>query len=786
MRSWMIGFVPGVTATAFLPSLAGSTLAFFVLAVFFTFVSRRKLIVGLGGLIFGHAVGVLAGNELLDRRLDVSCIGVPVQLFGSVSSLPSRFIALDGSEARRFMFSVESLTPEYCSGPGKVRLSVYKPIDIAVGQRWNFVARLKPPRGYANPGNTLGSTGHVLQGLDAIGHVQNVQGAIRLASSGDVRVLHHRLRHSISEAIHGLPLEPDNRAILQALSVANKDTISDRLWLAFRDLGLSHLLVISGLHVGMVAALAYIFGSLISTVFSRLPVVRGIVPPLAAFICAFSYAALAGFTLPTQRAVFMLVALLAAKVLARNIGAWDRLLLAAVLVLLINPLSVVGAGFWLSFGAVSGLLWSAAWSAQQPEDKITGQSAASVSTKNGGKYRARRLLGGHLYMALTMLPLSVFFFGGSSTVSALANLLAIPLMGFVIVPLVLLGVVLHFIHAGAAELVWLLADWPLRFLLHGVNLATEAQGGLLFAPLQASHGALVLAVSGVALFCVPGRGLQRCLALVFILPLVLAPIRLGSSEEDSTIVSVMDVGQGTAVFIRSGERALLYDTGGGASDGWNVAGHILIPYVQSLGYRSLDSFVVSHGDSDHSAGAQEILDVLQPKRFRHGARIGFSDFSGLPCAAGESWEWPGGQVFTFLSPAPGQDLVSNNTSCVLQLDVSGFRFILAGDIERRQERELVAHWRDKLKTNWLLVPHHGSRTSSSSTFLKFAEPDIAVVSSGFANRFGHPHPDVQSRYTGLGTDLLNTAEDGAVEFEISHRGELSVRRYRNNYRPYWF
>ena len=254
----------------------------------------------------------------------------------------------------------------------------------------------------------------------------------------------------------------------------------------------------------------------------------------------------------------------------------------------------------------------------------------------------------------------------------------------------------------------------------------------------------------------------------------------------TTYVSVLDVGQGTAVVVRAGEHALVYDTGGGDPAGNNMARSVLLPFLQRQGVSQLHTLVISHGDNDHSAGAALLQAATAPQQLFYGGTDS-GHYAGQPCVAGHNWRWPGGQRFRFL--APGQEeggaLRSNDSSCVLQIEAGGHTLLLAGDIEADRERQLVRYWGDELASDVLLVPHHGSRTSSSHALLKHVQPAVALVSSGYANRFGHPHVDVTARLAAFGARVYGTAEYGALEFELAAGKPLSVRKYRREYMRFW-
>jgi competence protein ComEC len=482
-----------------------------------------------------------------------------------------------------------------------------------------------------------------------------------------------------------------------------------------------------------------------------------------------AYCALAGFSIATQRALCMLACFVLAGLLGRRSSPANNLLLAALLVLVLNPFAALGSGFWLSFAAVAALLWLGAW--------------------QHSPWRWQRLLWTHGFMSLVMLPLGAWWFGGSSVVSALANLLMIPLVGMVVVPLALLAVVAMFALPAVEPFLWELAAWPLLKLLPlAQQLAAQADGWL-YRQIPPSPPEVALALAGVVLVVLPLSWRVRSPALLLLLPLALPPqypARFPRVEESPqlTRVTVLDVGQGTAVIVRAGGQTLLYDTGGGDPTGANMASAVILPYLRLLGVSALDTLVISHPDNDHSAGTTTIRAAMPVKHFYYGGKLAAAS-SGRSCFAGQAWRWPGGQRFQFLSPAAEVSGSSNDSSCVLLIEAGGRRLLLAGDVENARERELVRYWGDGLASDWLLVAHHGSRTSSSYALLKQVRPDIAVLSSGYANRFGHPHPDVVARLREAGAVLYGTASDGALEFEFAPDQPVRVRSWRREVRRFW-
>lgn len=769
MRSWMIGLVLGMLSVLLLPRLPGLPGLILTGALGVSLLGCKGPVWrGLSGTALGCCLALCHGYLLLDRRLPEDCVRQPVALTGSVASLPRTSYFEDGRSRQRFELRVDLLEPRRCAGPKRVLLSYYGPAKISPGDQWEFSAKLARPWGLANPASFNMQAWYAQTGIDAVGSVRSDP---RLAVKGtgppSLADFPDRQRQRISERIASLPLEPGVTAILAALTVADKSGIDTGLWQLFQQFGINHLLVISGLHVGLVAGAAYLLGGALQRglVLAGLPI-NGLSAVMALILCG-AYTALAGFSVATQRAFCMLLCFLIANLVGRSSKATNNLLLAAVVVMAINPLAALGSGFWLSFSAVAALLWLSHW-----------QSRGIVS----------RLLSTHLFMSLVMLPMGAWWFGGSSVIAGLANLLMVPLIGLVVVPLALLSVLAMYVLPSVEEWLWQMAAWPLEILLPAAR-ALGGEHSWLYRPLTASLADTVLAATGILLLVLPVSWWVRGLAVLFLLPILVplapdAPGADGPSRPGTTRVTVMDVGQGTAVIVRTRDRLLVYDTGGGDPVGANMASTVLLPFLRQQGITTMDTLVLSHPDNDHSAGARTLLSAMPASRVYYGGDT--AAVSGArPCRAGQAWRWPGGQQFQFLSPAQADPQSSNDGSCVLQIDAGGHTLLLAGDVERGQERELVRYWSDALASDWLLVGHHGSRTSSSWTLLKHVRPAIAVISSGYANPFGHPHPLVLGRLRDSGATVFSTATGGALQYEFTPGESVKVSIWRQQYKRFW-
>jgi competence protein ComEC len=766
MQPWMIGLVSGVVSSGYWPVLPpGWVILLFTVLAVLTLPWRPPGLRFICGMSCGCALALLYGTQLLKHRLVDQCVGIPVTVTGIVNSLPTERPLPRGELLQRFEFSVTGMVPAHCAGPRKLMLSYYGDDTIHPGDAWQFEAKLKKPWGLANPASFNMQVWFAQQGIDGVGNVSESIRTRKLPHDPGLLSLPDQMRQDIARRIDALQPDRDIAAILRAVTVADGSGIDPHLWFLFQQYGLNHLLVVSGLHVVMVAAVGYFFGGACLRLLAPIGFGGSWLPGVCALLLAFLYSALAGFSIPVQRALCMLACFAIASIAGRNSGSTNSLLVAAVVVLGLNPLAALGSGFWLSFGAVAALLWLARW--------------------QRGMGPVYRLLQAHGYMSLFMLPLGALFFGGGSLVAMLANLVMIPLLGWLVVPVALLAVVGYFGGLSVEPLLWQLAGWPMAALLPIAGTLAEAGGDWLYVPLTAGPGAVMLGIIAVSLLLLPGRNALKPLALLLAVPMLLPPAKADQGVTLDTQITVLDVGQGTAVIIQSGDRALLYDTGGGDPHGINTGVTAVLPFLRQQGVRALDTLIISHPDLDHSAGTTAVLEAVVVDRFRYGGANTAVPGTGRPCQAGEAWRWPGGQVFQFLSPAIEVPARSNDSSCVLQVQVGDYSMLLPGDIEEERERTLARYWAGQLRSDWLLAGHHGSRTSSSLTFLKWVQPEQVVISSGYANRFGHPHPAVMARFALQGSMAHSTAEAGALEFTFVPGQALRLKTHRQAVRRYW-
>lgn len=758
MRAWLVGIAVGVLCLVWLPVLPGLALiTLLIVPGLLALRARYAWLAACGGLCAGLAIAAFQGGKLVSAELPLACSRLQMEVSGVVTSLPRVSEMREGVRRQRFELQVLDLEPLRCAGPRRVLLSYYGPERLEPGQAWSFPVRLKRPWGLANPGSRNLQAWYAASKIDALGSAS--RGARRLpALDQSLGQVHHRVRQALARRLEQAELSARGRAVLLAVTVADKSGLDHGLWTLLQRFGLNHLLVISGLHVGMVALAGFAVGRLLCLPLRFFGAGSRGLPLLLALAVATVYSALAGFSVATQRALAMFLCLVLGSLCRRNQRPADGLFLALLLVLFANSLAPLGSGFWLSFTAVSSLLWLGVWS----------------SGRGGRRGLALRA---HAYMALIMLPLGGFWFGGASVVAAPANMLAVPLFGLWVVPLALVAAMLALLDVAAAQWLWQAAAWPLDLCL---QLADGAGSGPVFLWVAPRAAALVLAALAAVLLPVPGGGWTRALACLLMLPLVLGP----EPPPDEARIHVLDVGQGTAVVVSAGSRTLLYDTGGGNPAGANMAQSVVLPFLRSLGAGRLDTLVISHGDQDHAAGLHDILARMPVQRLWQGG-TGTLHPQADSCEAGRAWSWPGGTRFQFLSPAAREGLNSNDASCVLLVQTARGRVLLAGDIGVAQEYELMRYWRAGLRADVLLVGHHGSGGSTSQAWLNRVGPALAILNNAYGNRFGHPHPQVEARLARMGVAQWHTARSGAVSVGFDHRGDARAAGWREARETWW-
>lgn len=729
----------------------------------------RVLLLGALAVSAGFAWAAWRAEWRLADALPEQWQSRDIELRGVISGLPQKM-----NDGWRFEFDVEHASAPV---PGRVQLSWYArgarqsdetgdPPLLRPGERWQLSVRLKRPHGFSNPHGFDFEAWLLMRNLRATGYVRSSADNIRLAERvPGVMLTVHRWRDAVRARFGEMLGDRPFAGILIALAVGDQRAIPAEQWDVFRRTGVAHLVSISGLHISLVSLL---FGGFAAWLWRRspglllhLPVRRAAV--LAGLSAAVGYAALAGLGLPTQRALLMLTVIALAMLSGREALGSRTLLIALATVLVLDPWAVLSAGFWLSFGAV-----------------------AVIILVISGRRPALHPLGAAVLIQLAIsfftLPILVALFGGYPLVSPLANAIAIPLVSFAITPLVLLAIMLPW--RPLLDLAHLLCEWMMWVLewlaAHPLALWDQA------APPAWS---IVAALAGAIWLLLPRGTPGRVLALLAILPMLLwAPSRPAPGEFQATL---LDAGHGLAVHVATASHDLFYDSGPRYGQFSDAGERVLVPYLRASGVARLDRLVITHDDIDHTGGALSVLAAVPTSALM--ANLGVDhplQHAGagkvLGCAAGESWTWDGVR-FEVLHPDADEPATrrDNDMSCVLRIVAAGGALLLTGDIESAAEQRLLRRDPGAIASDAVVVPHHGSRSSSTAAFVRATGARDALFPVGNLNAFGHPHPLVENRWRDAGARIWRTDRDGAVRVE-SHADGLRITPQRASVRRYWY
>jgi len=722
MRAAMLALAAGLLLLRFLPQLPPVSVLPFVLAAGLALLPFRWRAVGC--FLCGFAWACHSAQDALDDRLAVELDGRTFWLEGMVSGLPD----VRGGVVR---FELVDITSRHSGLPSRLRLAWYGGPRMQAGERWRLAAKLKRPRGLVNPHSFDYEAWLLARRIGASG---TVKAGERVSVAEGELAWRDQLRQRL------LTVDAQGRSgALAALVVGDDSGLSTADWRVLQDTGTVHLMVISGQHVGMLAGLLYGLVALLAR--------WGIWPRRVAWLpCACSlalagalaYGWLAGFEVPVQRALVMVALVLLWRLRYRHLGVWVPLLIALDVVLLLDPLVGLQSGFWLSFLAVALL--------------------ALVFRGRLGSLSWWRTLGRAQWsMALGLLPILLALGLPVSLSGPIANLFAIPLVSAVIVPFSLLGTTLLWVPGIGEPVLWV-AGGLLAVLFDALQWIAGWQPAWLPASLPLWSWLLV--ALGTLLILLPSGVPFRALGLVFLVPLLFPPADKPATGQAE--IWLFDVGQGLAVLIRTREHALLYDAGPRYGD-FDIGERVVWPSLRTLGVNGLDLLILSHADSDHAGGASAIQRHMPAERVVSGEpeRLPASLNAEL-CRSGDVWEWD--QVSFMLWQSP-QARDGNQSSCVLLIEANGERLLLTGDIDMQTEQALLSSTMP-LDVEWLLVPHHGSRSSSSAAFIEATGAEHALVSRSLHNAFGHPHPDVVRRLQAAGAQLHDTAEQGAMQFRL--------------------
>ena len=735
IRNAAVGFSFGVVVAHWLPTAHPLWVCWFCAGVMLMPVRRAQT---LGAALIGLAWGAVNATDALDRRIGPGC--AEATLVGRVVDLPAA-IGHAGGVTQRFVVEPERSS---CEIGGNVRLSWRDGPGVGAGEVWRLHVRLKAPRANANrhgfdaeawlARDKLAATGYVLRGTRV-----SIEGSTRIGGIDGPLVWRGTLRERLGQ----LPLV--NAGVIAALTLGDRTGISSQQADLYRRTGTMHLLVISGLHVGIVTALGFLLGRGAGTVAGISARSAGVV---TALLFAAGYVLVAGAGMSLVRAFTMSVAGMVALLAGRSAAPSVVFAYALAVVLAIDPMAPLGAGFWLSFGAVAVLLAFFA-----PRRRRRSWLVSAVLAQ--------------LAIATVFVPATTGITGLVHPLGIGVNLVVVPAVTLLVVPLSLAGVALIATPWGG----WLLAgaDFSVSVVEQVLARADQvapfyvADPGPWLAWLVATAAASLSPVSRLA-----AAALATTVAMLLVLPRTAVP----PGQVD---LEVLDVGQGTAVLLETANHTLIYDTGPSYLTGGDAGSGVVLPSLRGRGWRRVDRLVLSHGDLDHIGGATSVIAGARVVDILSGEAV--PGIEAGRCHTGLAWHWDD-VAFSILGPQPDSEDTGNNASCVLLIETAAARVLLAGDIGATVEARL-----DLPPVDVLLVPHHGSLTSSTAGLVATTRPSFAVVAAGFDNRFGHPHPDVVDRYRRAGSHIVSTGLAGAVAWTSVNPHVITVQRCENA--PYW-
>ena len=723
---------------------------------------RRHLLAALC-MVLGLAWASMVCQGRLQDRLAVDLEGQVISVSGYLCDTPSP----GAWESVRFSLCLDDRAEGV---PRRLRLSWYgEGATLELPTPMTAKVVLKRPHGAVNPGGFRYETWLFRQGYGATGTVRDVSAAPEYSCG--LRCRYHRWRQQVVLAARETLTDMEHTGLALSLMLGYRGELTNRHWQVLEGTGTIHLVAISGLHLGLVATLASL---LLRWLLQRIPD-RALSPQrlrlwlwLGVILVAGGYALLAGFTVPTRRALVMVVIAGWLLMVGRLSSPWHGWLLALGTVLLLDPLSPLDQGFWLSFCAVAVLILVFSRRQSQPgplRTLLIAQAAVFAG----------------LWPVLSVLD------QGAAWAGLMANLLAIPMLSLVVMPVLLAGGLLLVLTGGA------LSTWiaPVLDAVLGTLWWVLASLAALDLPQGRIPVILALVVGSAVLTAlwVPDRRFRGCALVLVGLVLAGAGMPAGNRWQSTPQVWIWDVGQGLSVLLRHQDQVLLYDTGPESASGYNAVSEVLIPSFERIGVRQLSTLVLSHGDQDHAGGLPYLFQRYQPELIVSGEPERIAVSAGgrpvVPCHQRERLTIGAIEVLFWQSDAATVD-DANDRSCVMFVRHGNQALLLPGDISTTTERQLLRDWpfiTDSGLRLALVAPHHGSNTSSGQFFVNQLAPERVIFTAGYRHRYGHPHPDVVGRYRSAGSELFNTATSGALRLDLA-AAQVEVTAWRQG-APFW-
>jgi len=660
----LVGYLSELPSFVFTFSLAAAVL---VGVVF----SHKKFTPAIWLLAFtiGFCYGVVAGHRLLSNQLLDNFAEQDVVVEGQVVDLPQ-----ENNRRQLFSLNVRRAYSAYHPDvllnpfPQKINISSYTDLRVKTGERWRLTVKLRKPRGFVNPGGFDYQVSLLRRGVGATGYIrqgENIKLQSQPSFSMDV------LRYELQQWLINKSESPE-KGILVALLVGDTSLVDKDQWEEMIKTGTNHLIAISGLHLGFFAIVGFVLGNslgrLIQLFWSKYPSMMS--GYIFSVVLTVFYSVIAGLNIPTIRTLIMLATVQLALLCRRSFRVNDTLLFALVLVLLVDPLAAYDIGFWLSFCAVAMLIFCFSGRivlVQNTSLKITARNHLIIFVKSQWV----------MFVGL-LIPLAIFIHT-SSLLAPPANFVAIPIITFFVVPSLILSALCHFCFGLAENFFLHCAEWGMLVVHNWLSYLLAIGGGKFNPLINFNVWAIFLAVLSVFLILLP-RGLGNKyigtvgLLLAFFIPLKPLP---------DLQMLVFDVGQGTAILIRTPNHQLLYDTGPIYTENFDAGSGIIAPYLKSQSVQYMDRVIVSHNDQDHSGGLSGVLAGIkvnqlwlgEPEKFHGQAH----DPAAENCHEQKPWQWEH-VSFRFITWPIQPQVKANNHSCVLLVEFKGHKILLTGDI----------------------------------------------------------------------------------------------------------
>jgi len=685
----------------------------------------------------------------------------------------------------------------------KVSVNIYEnPPDFAPGQRIRFPATLRTFRNFNNPGSYDYRLARELKDFSCAAYVSDGRYIVPMGKGylGIPLDIIENMRRPVREFLSN-GLTDRNRALYKALILGEQQAIDYDLRESFNITGLGHVLAVSGLHVGLIAWFSFFLVRWLMSLSYSLTL-KADIKKIAAVITFFpviAYSCLAGFQISTQRAMIMVVAYLFSILIGREREIWSTLALAAIMVLAIDPNSIFTISFQLSFGAVTGIIWLSPVIIKMLPDPFSSQGQKNIF---GQIYLyVTGLIVITLIATVFLMPLTLFYFQRGSVVSIPANLMVVPILGFWILPLGLISSVLLPFIPSVAGILLEAGSYGLDLMMNIIQFLSHFSRASFWTVTPNLFEITLFYCLIFCLFFIRRRRWAKIgLALVLLICLVDISYWIYQTCFNRQLrVTYLDVGQGNSALIQfPGRERMLIDGGGFSMSNSDMGRMAVAPYLFQSKMLRVDYLVLSHPESDHMNGLLFIASNFKPREFWFNGDVAdtpaYNELMDiieskkikvlLPSDMFNREREISGAKIEILHPPSGgmkasfsyEDTDLNNNSLVLKITYKGRSFLFPGDIEKEGEEELLSN-AAALRSDILLVPHHGSKGSSTMPFLRAVSPEICVISSGSGNRFGFPHKETLDRLRETGATIMRVDESGAIQIKVGKDGDCEVETF---------